>query len=569
MKMSKLSHQVEKKFIEQFDVSEWQVETEDGWKDIISTNKTIEYQVYEVLLDNGLSMKCADNHILIQEDYQEVFAVDSLGKKIRTCLGVSEVVSVKDLGFSENMYDLSINSENHTYYTNGILSHNTTIAALYILWRAIFREEETILIASNKMDSATEVVDRIKYSYEYLPHWMKPGVILYNRKNITFDNGSEIISRATTKDTGRGLSISLLYVDEMAAIDPPHKQQDFWAAIRPTISTGGDCIITSTPISDEDTFAQIWFSATDIYDAYGNEHPRKIGKNGFKAVKYTWKDHPNRDEEWMKKEVASIGLPRFKREHLCEFISDSDTLIDPICLARLTGMDPIAKAGQVRIYDDIDPRKSYLVCLDPSLGTGRDAAAIQVFSLPDFVQVAEWQHNMTNIQGQVKTLRDILIFIEQSAKQKNPNGSVEIYWTIENNTIGEAANIVIQDTGIESFPGQYVSEKKKTRGSRVRRGFSTTNKTKIDACIKFKAWVESDKMILRSNPLISECKNYVSNGASYAAKSGEHDDLISACLLAVRLADRIKLFDPNIEEHFSQAIDEPSPDPLPIFVLRN
>jgi hypothetical protein len=103
----------------------------------------------------------------------------------------------------------------------------------------------------------------------------------------------------------------------------------------------------------------------------------------------------------------------------------------------------------------------------------------------------------------------------------------------------------------------------------VRRGFSTTNKTKIDACIKFKAWVESDKMILRSNPLISECKNYVSNGASYAAKSGEHDDLISACLLAVRLADRIKLFDPNIEEHFSQAIDEPSPDPLPIFVLRN
>ena len=39
---------------------------------------------------------------------------------------------------------------------------------------------------------------------------------------------------------------------------------------------------------------------------------------------------------------------------------------------------------------------TYVVSLDPSLGTGGDYAAIQVFELePTFEQVAEWQHNLT------------------------------------------------------------------------------------------------------------------------------------------------------------------------------
>ena len=35
----------------------------------------------------------------------------------------------------------------------------------------------------------------------------------------------------------------------------------FWTSIYPTIATGGKCIITSTPSSDEDKFAKIWFNA--------------------------------------------------------------------------------------------------------------------------------------------------------------------------------------------------------------------------------------------------------------------------------------------------------------------
>jgi hypothetical protein len=109
----KLSDAVNRKFIESFDASEWEVETEHGFKPIISSNKTIEYQVYQLKFDNGMELQCADTHILIDENYNEIYAIDSLHCKIRTKEGIATVVSVTDLGYAENMYDLSVDSDFH------------------------------------------------------------------------------------------------------------------------------------------------------------------------------------------------------------------------------------------------------------------------------------------------------------------------------------------------------------------------------------------------------------------------------------------------------------------------
>jgi len=45
------------------------------------------------------------------------------------------------------------------------------------------------------------------------------------------------------------------------------------------------------------------------------------------------------------------------------------------------------KLGQVRFFDKIIPRMTYVLGWDPSLGTGGDNAAIQVFELPAMKQV--------------------------------------------------------------------------------------------------------------------------------------------------------------------------------------
>ncbi len=87
----------------------------------------------------------------------------------------------------------------------------TACAAAYLLWYAMFNDDKTILVASKGQAHAIEIMDRIRYAYEECPDWLKAGCPYYNKHSITFDNGSRIISQATTENTGRGYSISLLY----------------------------------------------------------------------------------------------------------------------------------------------------------------------------------------------------------------------------------------------------------------------------------------------------------------------------------------------------------------------
>jgi hypothetical protein len=87
----------------------------------------------------------------------------------------------------------------------------TTTAAAYILWFAIFQEDQNVLIASNVFKAATEIMDRIRFAYEFLPDWLRPGVTVYNVQKIVFDNRSKIESTTTTPSSGRGKSISLLF----------------------------------------------------------------------------------------------------------------------------------------------------------------------------------------------------------------------------------------------------------------------------------------------------------------------------------------------------------------------
>lgn len=87
----------------------------------------------------------------------------------------------------------------------------TITAAAYLLWYAMFVPDATILIVANKGDQALEIMDRIRFAYKELPEHIKAGVEEFNKGSLVFDNGSRIISRATSADSGRGLSVTLLY----------------------------------------------------------------------------------------------------------------------------------------------------------------------------------------------------------------------------------------------------------------------------------------------------------------------------------------------------------------------
>jgi hypothetical protein len=197
------------------------------------------------------------------------------------------------------------------------------------------------------------------------------------------------------------------------------------------------------------------------------------------------------------------------------------------------------------------------VALDPSLGTGGDPSAIQVFDANTTEQVAEWRHNRTTIPEQIRILADICRHINETLKD-----SKSIYFTVENNSIGEASLISIAEYGEENIQGYFLSESGGGSGRRYRKGFNTTNKPKLAACAKLKNLIETGKMKINSASLITELKNFIASGAGYAAKVGETDDLVMATLLAVRMMQVLQSYhqelDAQLRDHSDNMI-EPMP----------
>lgn len=214
-----LSESSFRKFIEVYDVSCYEIYTDSGWQDIEETNKTVEYEIYKLKTDN-YNLKSADNHIVFDQYMNEVFVKDlKQGDYIQTESGLDKVVSVHPTGMHENMYDLSVGSEDHRYYTNGILSHNTVSTAIFLAHFITFNKDKSIGVLAHLGSMAREVLDRTKQVIEFLPDFMQPGISEWNKGSVEFDNGSSISAFASSPDAIRGNSFSILYIDECVSGD--------------------------------------------------------------------------------------------------------------------------------------------------------------------------------------------------------------------------------------------------------------------------------------------------------------------------------------------------------------
>jgi hypothetical protein len=431
-------------------------------------------------------------------------------------------------------------------------SGKSTSAAGYLLWYAMFKPDSTILIAAHKYTGAQEIMQRVRYAYENCPDYIKAGVTTYNKGSLDFENGSRIVSATTTENTGRGMSITLLYLDEFAFVRPSIAKE-FWTAITPTLSTGGKAIITSTPNSDEDQFAFIWKGANKTEDEFGNT--TELGINGFRAYRAYWDEQPGRDEKWAAEMKAQLGEDRFNREIGCEFIIADETLINPNTLLMLEGIEPVSRMGQVRWYQKPTKGNIYTVSLDPSLGTGSDPAAIQIFEANTVTQIGEWKHNKTDIPTQIKLIAQINKYIVECTGEPN-----NLYYSVENNSIGEASLVSLNEYGENNILGTFISEPGKKR-----KGFNTTNKSKLTACAKFKTLLESKKLTVNSRSLISELKAFVAHAGSYAAKIGDTDDLIMASLLNVRMIQELGSYHFELDSYVKDHDEFVAP--LPFFAV--
>lgn len=392
----------------------------------------------------------------------------------------------------------------------------TETTAAFLLHFAIFNEDKTILIASNKSTNAMEIIAKIQFAYEELPDWLKPSIddSNWNKHSAAWTTKSRIVATTTSKDSGRGMAISLLYCDEFAFI-APHVAQQFWDSILPTISQGGRVIVSSTPNGDVGKFAEIWRGAN-------------AGLNEFKdGITYVpWDAPPGRDDAFRARFIGLLGERKWRQEYLCEFLSEELTLVDSAIVTQAEQMVQMKIEANDLIKFSVNDNKfnffkhlvrdaTYLVGVDPTTGNGNDNGVIQVFEFPSMDQVLEYTVNTLSPQVMYTELKSVLNFLGQATQ--------EIYFSVENNGVGQG--VLAAYEGDENPPNvMLISEKDKV-------GMNSNVKTKLRACLQFKELIERGKMTINSPQLLTELKSFVRHAGSYAAQTGATDDRIMAVMV--------------------------------------
>lgn len=221
--------------------------------------------------------------------------------------------------------------------------------------------------------------------------------------------------------------------------------------------------------------------------------------------------------------------------HNCEFIGQSNSLIDANVLRQLLLdlQDVTYKFvidGDIRFYEDLKPNLKYIVGVDTSMGVDGDFSAIQVFSFPDMVQVAEWQSDRLNQNLQVEKLKTLTDWMYADIKAKG-NKHPDIHWSLENNGSGEGFICALREKGDVHYINRasIINE----RGNK-RIGFTTTRLTKPAACSQLKILVESNRLKIRSRQLAVQLSNFSAKSVtSYSANGEGHDDLVMATVVVI------------------------------------
>lgn len=268
--------------------------------------------------------KCALDINYFAENYIKIISLDK------------GLIPYKPYPYQQKMYEV-IDNNRFSIVLAPRQSGKSLAFVIWLLHYAIFNPSKTIVIGAQNLDTAMEMLARITLALENLPFFLQPGCRSLNKKSVIFSNKSKIYARATGKNTLRGLSVNILFLDEFAIVE---KSEKFYTGAYPTISAGKDTklIITSTANGVGNQFFNIWDKAIK-------------GRNEYKAFEVKWNDVPGRDDKWREETIANTSERQFMQEFENKFLGGTNTLIDGDTLLSLQSIEPIFQTDNVRIYE--------------------------------------------------------------------------------------------------------------------------------------------------------------------------------------------------------------------------
>jgi hypothetical protein len=412
----------------------------------------------------------------------------------------------------------------------------STLVAAYSLWLMIFNKDKNILLISLKQEDAKEVITKVRFGNENLPTWLKIKCLEDNRLSLKYANGSGIKAASTTKKSGVGQALSLLIIDEAGLID---EAEELWTSAQPTLSTGGDAIILSTPRGVGNWFHKMWVGAEE-----GGDPVKKIGKNGFHPIKLPWHLHPERDQTWRDIEGAKQGNPKkAAQEFDCDFLATGDNVIDLAIIEFYKKNKRQDPQGTHHIYKDLwywqypDMNRAYIVSADVARGDGTDFSAAHVIDISAGTptQVAEYKGMMGT-----KEFGNFLVTLATEY-----NNALLI---IERENVGWAAIQAVID---KQYPNLFyssadlkyvdvqrqLSNKYDSEDKKIVPGFSTNIKTRPLVISHLEQFFREKSIEIYSTRTLAELETFIWKNGKAQAMVGYNDDLTMALGIALWVRD--------------------------------
>lgn len=400
----------------------------------------------------------------------------------------------------------------------------TTLMTIYALWYACFNEDQKILVVANKEGTAKEIFSRIRLAYEELPNWLKPGVKEYGKESMVLSNGSSIGISTTTGTAARGMSVSLLILDELAFIEQ-HIVTEFWKSVFPIVSSSkkSKILIASTPNGTDNLF----------YDIYSKAEAKT---NNWDYDKIMWNEIPGRDLIWKREMILGVGSEEaFEQEFGCKFIQTGESAVDEVLFSHLKKgiREPVYTFDEkdYLIYKDYDPNGVYIAGVDVGEGLGENYSAIQILDIQDLTnieQVAMYRSNKIAPIQFTKKLYEILL------QWGSPLASIE-----RNNCGGQVVDQLYQTFNyhnIVTFGSNITSS-----NANQKRGITSHTNVKFKGVMNKRYWMKEKKsVILRSAETLKELKDFVRypNG-TWKARPGVDvfDDLVMSLVWGLIVLD--------------------------------
>jgi hypothetical protein len=188
----------------------------------------------------------------------------------------------------------------------------TICSSIMMLHYVLFNNNKNVLVTANKLDTAVEVLDKIREIYQRLPFFLQQGIINWNQKFMVFENKSRIKGFATTKTSSIGQTADFLYLDEFAYL-PDNIADKFYKSVFPTVSNieNSKIIITSTP------------NGFNLFHKLLSEAEKPEGeKSSYCAKRVYWWQVPKRFATYIRLNSKKTDELNIVKEELLNYLKD-------------------------------------------------------------------------------------------------------------------------------------------------------------------------------------------------------------------------------------------------------